>query len=82
MNHRFVRRGAAPAVGAGLVMSGVAACTVPTPAKAKTTFQMFANVDAEGDLGSNFEAVSAARDSTKDDGFSPEPFMLTLTGSK
>lgn len=60
MNQRFVLRGAAVAAGAGLVFSSVAACTVPTPAKAKTTFQMYANVDAEGHLGSNFDAVSAA----------------------
>ena len=56
-------RSAALATGAGLAMSGLAACTVPTPA-AKTTFQMYANVDAEGDLGSNFDAVRAFVDTT------------------
>ena len=139
MKHTFLVRGSALAAGAGLALTGVAACTVPTPAKAKTTFQMYANVDAEGDLGSNFDAVSATRgtgnanndpiylvtftqpighcaaavqagkaggpdlatfaesiiipsgtkglvvgfrDSTKNTGFSAEPFMLTVTCSK
>ena len=59
MKRNLVVRSAALAAGAGLAMSGLAACTVPTPA-AKTTFQMYANVDAEGDLGSNFDAVSAS----------------------
>lgn len=59
VKHSFIVRGAALAAGAGLVVTGVAACTVPTPAKATTTtFQMYANVDAEGHLGSNFDAVS------------------------
>jgi hypothetical protein len=34
------------------------------PAGVSTSFQMYANVDAEGDLGSNLDAVSAKRIST------------------
>ena len=44
---------------AGTIVLGVGtaigATTTPTPA----TFQMFANVDAEGDLGSNYDALTA-----------------------
>ncbi len=48
---------AAGAVGTVVLGVGTAtgATTTPTPA----TFQMFANVDAEGDLGSNYGALIA-----------------------
>jgi hypothetical protein len=48
---------AAGAAGAGLLGVGVAtgAVTTSTPA----TFQMYANVDAEGDLGSHYDALRA-----------------------
>ena len=43
--------------------TGAVSCTVPASVKPlpiyNATFQMYANVDAEGDLGSNYGAVSA-----------------------
>jgi hypothetical protein len=49
------------AIGASGFGVGAAAASHPAQAKPKplATFQMFANVDAEGDLGSNYDAVSA-----------------------